>query len=172
MDITELLNKVKHYKTQWLNVTSVAISAAITAYAKTHISQLKLTILNQLGGKIYYSDTDSIVTNVKLPEHMIDSNELGKLKLEHLVNRGVFISGKLYAIIDDKDQIIIRSKKVNSNSRIFDDFIFLLNNEHIHHAIKTQSKIDWGVGHVSIKDKQISLFGNYKRKKSTKMVHE
>lgn len=62
----------------------------MTAYARIYISKLKLYILS-LGGKIYYSDTDSIITDLKLNDKMISSNELGKLKLEHIVKIGIFI---------------------------------------------------------------------------------
>lgn len=62
------------------NKVSIAISAAVTAYARIHINELKFKILN-LGGILYYSDTDSIVTNIKLSDDMIGS-EIGKLKLE------------------------------------------------------------------------------------------
>lgn len=44
-------------------VTSVAISAARTAYGRIHISKLKLGIISK-GGKRYYSDNNSIVTDI------------------------------------------------------------------------------------------------------------
>jgi hypothetical protein len=82
---------------------SVAISAAVTAYGRIYMSKLKKLILD-LGGQIYYSDTDSIVTDLDL-EHifpnMIDSKELGKLKKEYYVEKGYFISGKTYCLIAD-----------------------------------------------------------------------
>lgn len=58
---------------------SVAISAPVTAYGRIHINKIKKDILN-LGGKLYYSDTDSIVTNIELPKEMVDTKEIGKLK--------------------------------------------------------------------------------------------
>lgn len=65
-----------------MSSTSIVISAAITAYARIHISRLKLEILKQ-GAELYYSDTDSIVTNKKLPDNLVSSKSLGLLKLEH-----------------------------------------------------------------------------------------
>jgi hypothetical protein len=73
--------------------------------------KLKLDILKR-NGKIYYSDTDSIVTDLKLPESMVSSNELGKLKLEHKISDGIFISGKLYSIIDSKGNNICKAKGI------------------------------------------------------------
>lgn len=43
--------------------SSVVISAAVTAYPRIIMCKHKLDILNR-GGKIYYSDTDSIVTKM------------------------------------------------------------------------------------------------------------
>ena len=45
-----------------MSSTSIVISAAVTAYARIHITNMKLDILKK-GGRLYYSDTDSIVTD-------------------------------------------------------------------------------------------------------------
>lgn len=63
-----------------LSKRGLYISAAVTAYARIHINKIKLYIISK-GGIIYYSDTDSVVTNLELPDYMVNSNELGKLKL-------------------------------------------------------------------------------------------
>lgn len=41
--------------------------------------------------KVYYSDTDSVVTNVPLPDWMVGS-ELGQVKLEYVVKSGILSS--------------------------------------------------------------------------------
>jgi hypothetical protein len=51
---------------------SVIIASAITAYARIHMCKIKLHILNN-NGNIYYTDTDSIVTDIKLSEEFVDS---------------------------------------------------------------------------------------------------
>lgn len=160
LDFIKVLSKYKDKETQTLNITSVAISAAITSYARIHITQIKLDILNKLGGKIYYSDTDSIVTDIHLPDNMVHPTELGKLKLEHKIKKGIFISGKLYSLITDNDEQIIKAKGVKSNSLTFIDFRSLLENKDINHAIKVQSKKDWGLGQVTIFDKEITIHSN------------
>ena len=76
---------------------SVVISAAVTSYSSIYMSQIKLLILS-LGGKIYYTDTDSIVTDIELPEEFIGKN-LGQFKLEHKILRGYFITSKTYCLI-------------------------------------------------------------------------
>ncbi|KAF1828025.1 hypothetical protein BDW02DRAFT_620814 [Decorospora gaudefroyi] len=140
LDLTKILLEHPDKETQSLSITSVGISAAITSYARIYISRLKLDII-KLGGNIYYSDTDSIVTDKELPNHLIHPTDIGLLKLEHKVKKGIFISGKLYGLINDDNKIVIKSKGINSKSLKFNDFEELLMNKNIHHAIKTISKI-------------------------------
>jgi DNA polymerase elongation subunit (family B) len=106
---------------------SIPIAAAITAYGRIHINKLKLYILNS-GGKIFYSDTDSIVTDIQLPNDMIDSKDIGKVKLEHKIKRGYFISSKTYCliteeIINNKNKVVIKCKGVGKNKLTEKDFI-------------------------------------------------
>jgi len=92
---------------------SVAISAAITAYARMHMSKIKLDILNKgVAGslllakhrnKIYYTDTDSIVTNIELN---VDKTAIGALKLEHTIKESYFITNKTYCLVDSEGLII------------------------------------------------------------------
>ena len=111
LDIVKLANKYKDHEDSIFDATSVPISAAITAYGRIHISKIKLLIESQnMGGKVYYSDTDSIVTDIKLPEHMISPKDLGKLKLEHKIDKGIFISVKTYCLITDDQKVIIKAK--------------------------------------------------------------
>ena len=94
LDILKLLTKYKDNEVQPLNATSVGISAAVTAYGRIHISKIKQFILEK-GGNIYYSDTDSIVTDIELPKDRISPTEIGKLKLLHEISKGIFLSGKM-----------------------------------------------------------------------------
>jgi len=55
---------------QNMDNTSIVISAAVTAYARIHISKIKLDILSK-GGKIFYSDTDSIYIDRPLPDYLV-----------------------------------------------------------------------------------------------------
>ena len=59
------------------------------------INQFKLRAL-ELGLKLFYSDTDSLVLNGPLPGGMIDSATLGLLKLEHIITEGYFVAPKIY----------------------------------------------------------------------------
>ena len=56
---------------------SISIAAAITAYARIHMSQFK----NNPKINLYYTDTDSIYTDSNLDENLISENKLGFLKI-------------------------------------------------------------------------------------------
>lgn len=116
-DIVELGNKLL-IKLKQDNITNlldngsithnvnIAISSAITAYSRIHMSQFK----NNPEFKLFYSDTDSIYINKPLPESLVSNNELGKLKLEYICNKGVFIAPKVYGLITNNNQVIIKIK--------------------------------------------------------------
>lgn len=131
---------------------SVGVSAAVTAYSSIFMLIIKKYILD-LGGKIYYTDTDSIVTDIPLPEEYIGKG-LGKLKLEHKILRGYFISSKLYCIVvwDEKtktEKVIIKAKGVNASKLTENDFINLLNGEEIYHGVKGFSKKNYSEGELA-----------------------
>jgi hypothetical protein len=84
---------------------NVGISSAITSYARIHMSKFK----NNSLFKVYYSDTDSVVTNTPLPEYMV-GNKLGQVKLEYVIKKAVFLAPKVYALITEDGQEIIKVK--------------------------------------------------------------
>jgi hypothetical protein len=70
----------------------------------------------KMGGNIYYSDTDSIVTDIELLPNMVDLKSLGKLKTEHRVIRGYFISAKTYCLITEGKGGVKVAKGLNSKT--------------------------------------------------------
>jgi len=78
---------------------SIGISAATTAYSRILMSLFK----NREDIKIYYTDTDSIVVNIS-PEELLElfpgiiGPEIGQLKLEHIIEKAVFLSPKCYLL--------------------------------------------------------------------------
>lgn len=155
LDIVKIASKQSDEERQMFNVTSVPISAAITAYGRIDIYKLKMDIM-KMGGNIYYSDTYSLVTDIKLPDSMVNTNEIGKLKLEHEIQKGIFISGKTYCFITKNNELINKAKGAKSSSLNYGSYISLLNGEDVT-AIRPQSKIDWEVGDVTIDDLSITL---------------
>jgi hypothetical protein len=139
---------------------SIAISAAITSYARIEMSKVKLKVL-QKGGKLYYTDTDSIVVDVPLDPELVGL-ELGQFKLEHEIIRGYFISGKTYCLITanstarNESSCIIKAKGVDSSLLKELHFKRLLEGDNIKSYIKT-SKRDLKKGYVNIMDSLVSI---------------
>nr|YP_009543519.1 DNA polymerase type B [Coniothyrium glycines]AYU74409.1 DNA polymerase type B [Coniothyrium glycines] len=168
LDIIKLLSKFQDKEIQSLNVSSIAISAAVTAYGRIHMSRIKLQILNEKG-KLFYSDTDSIVTDKELDPSMISPNEIGKLKLEHKVDEGIFISGKTYWLYNTKGKVVNKAKGIKSKSLSYIDYMKLLNDNNVDTAIKTTSKIDWDLGYVTINDNEDVTINSDSYKKRDKV---
>ena len=85
---------------------NVGVASAITAYARIHMSQFKNNPLINL----YYTDTDSIYVDKPLPDNLIDSKVLGKLKLENICKKAIFISPKVYYLETLDNQVIYKVK--------------------------------------------------------------
>ena len=90
---------------------NVAIASAITSYARIYMSSIK----NNPLFKLFYTDTDSGVVDKPLPSEMVGP-ELGKFKLEHKINKAVFLAPKVYGFIDDTNTEIIKVKGLTKNT--------------------------------------------------------
>jgi hypothetical protein len=88
------LNKINDENKSTHNV-SIAIAAAITAYSRIHMSQFK----NNPKINLYYTDTDSIYTDSDIDPDLIDNKELGKLKLETINKKAIFLTPKVYCLL-------------------------------------------------------------------------
>lgn len=80
-----------------IDFESISTGAAILSYARVYMAKAMLYVI-QNGGTIYYTDTDSLVIDIKLPLSMTDPKKLGLFKLEVLVKQGYFLADKVYAI--------------------------------------------------------------------------
>jgi len=89
---------------------NIAIASAITAGARVQMSYFK----NNPNLKLYYSDTESGVIDQPLPESMV-GNELGQLKLEHVINKAVFLAPKVYGLVDIDGKEVIKVKGITHN---------------------------------------------------------
>src|SRR5947208_7592892 len=85
---------------------SIGIAAAITAYARIHMSQFK----NNPNLKLYYTDTDSIYIDKPLPDHLVSNTILGKMKLKYILNDAIFLAPKVYYLETIDDQVIYKVK--------------------------------------------------------------
>lgn len=151
LDLSKLVKQDKdlEYNNKF-GVFSIATAAFITAYGRVYINKIKLLIL-KLGGKIYYSDTDSIVTDINLPVDLV-GHELGKFKLEYKIKKGIFISSKTYLLELEDGTFVKKAKGVDSQSISNKDYydMYLFNKDIT--ALKTQSKLDFEEGSVNIFD--------------------
>ena len=90
---------------------NIAIASAITAGGRMWMSVLK----NNPKFNLYYSDTDSAVIDRPLPSFMV-GGELGQFKLEHIIDRAVFLAPKVYAIVDTNGNEVIKIKGIDKTS--------------------------------------------------------
>lgn len=111
-------------------ISSVPIAAAVTAYARIALSKF----LNIKNNECVYTDTDSIILRNPLPKEYIGP-EIGKMKLEHKIIEGIFISPKTYALSTlDKNGYIIKifkAKGVGSQLMTYDMYKRLYKGESV-----------------------------------------
>lgn len=102
-----------------LNI-SIPVAAAITSLARIYMTQFK----NNKLFNVLYTDTDSVFTDNKLPDKFIGNN-LGKMKLENIFKKTVFLAPKLYGgiTIDNKEIIKIKGFKESLNLDILEKLL-------------------------------------------------
>jgi hypothetical protein len=110
-DDDSLFNNMTHFN------ISISLSAAITAYARIHMSQFKRKN-NEYN--LLYSDTDSIAIDQPLPDNMI-GKDLGKMKLEYIFNKAVYLGPKVYGGITTEGTEIIKVKGYKNKDQLFED---------------------------------------------------
>jgi hypothetical protein len=112
--------------------SAVHIAAAISSYARLLINEYK----NIPGNPCIMSDTDSVVLPKPLPDHLIGV-ELGQLKLEHVIEEGIFIKKNFYYIKNSNNVEVIKASGVDSSHLNYNLFVNLLNGESIKIERKT-----------------------------------
>jgi len=133
---------------------NIAIAAAITAYARIHMSQFK----NNPDFNLYYSDTDSIYIDKPLSKDLVSSNELGKMKLENTLDKTVFLSPKVYFLLTKDGKIIYKVKGLSHDIDLtLDDFLNLLEKETFLKKIQIKWRKNITDGLISILDQLYTL---------------
>ncbi len=105
---------ISEYRSQ-VGLRNIAAAAAITAYSRIHINKYKM----QPGNPCFYSDTDSVVLQHPQPENEM-GKEIGKIKLEHVVDEGLFQGPKVYGL-RIKDDYIIKVKGLTKGAKLVED---------------------------------------------------
>lgn len=122
---------------------SISISVAITAYGRIVMFSTIYRLLD-LGYKIYYMDTDCLITDKPIPEDLVGI-EIGKFKLEKEIKEGIYSGPKLYYNLlfkpnKDNDIEEIKSKGLGTKVNI-------LNRNHFNLLLKgsnvTVTKEKW-----------------------------
>jgi len=93
---------------------SIGIAAAITGYARIHMSQFK----NNLDFNLYYTDTDSVYIDAPLSNELVNSKILGKMKLENKINKAIFLSPKVYYLETVDGKIIYKVKGLSHETQL------------------------------------------------------
>lgn len=102
---------------------NIAIASATTAYARIFMSQFK----NNPKYQIYYTDTDSTCVDKPLDDYLVSNTELGKLKLEYVIKKAVFLAPKVYCLITEDNKLIYKVKGLTHDIKLsFNDFENLL----------------------------------------------
>ena len=135
---------------------SIAIAAAITAYSRIHMSQFK----NNPGIILYYTDTDSayVDENSNIPENLINEKFLGKLKLENICNKAIFLAPKLYCLETTDNKLICKVKGLKHTSTLsINDFKRLLYKNVIIEKSQTKWMRKLSKGHIELLDSMYTL---------------
>lgn len=109
------------------------IAAWVTALSRVKLFRIMKEFIDA-GHKIYYCDTDSIITSAMVS----DSKELGALKLASIVKRARFVAPKLYFLeTDSKQEIKAKGFSSGFGSPKIDEEYF---NRIVDHRQKVQIK--------------------------------
>jgi len=100
---------------------NIAIASTISGGARMWMSILKncthpnSVLKNHPKFNLYYSDTDSGIIDAPLPSYLVGPN-LGQFKLEHVVDKAVFLAPKVYGLITTDGEEILKVKGLNKDS--------------------------------------------------------
>jgi hypothetical protein len=139
---------------------NIAIASAITAYApirdRIHMSQFK----NNPNYTLFYGDTDSVYTDTPLPDSFISNTELGKLKLERVCDKAIFIAPKVYGLLDENGNLIVKIKGLTSESSkdiTLDQLNDLLSKDHSLELNQEKWYKSIGTGNISVLEQIYTL---------------
>jgi hypothetical protein len=90
---------------------NIAIASAISAGGRIWMS----TIKNNPNINLYYSDTDSGVTDAPLPDILVGPL-LGQFKLEYTIKRAIFLAPKVYAFTTTDNEEILKIKGISKDN--------------------------------------------------------
>jgi len=93
------------------------IASSITAQGRIEMHKWFTKVRNR-GGNVWYCDTDSVVTDIQLPE----GEGLGEMDLEGTLKEGIFLAPKVYAERYEDGGELVKAKGMRSPDFTFDEF--------------------------------------------------
>jgi hypothetical protein len=134
---------------------NIAIASAVTAYSRIYMSQFK----NNDDYKLFYSDTDSIYINKPLPSDLVSSTEIGKMKLEGIYNKAVFLAPKVYGLATGTSETLkIKGVKKEAIKNIkFKDLEKLLIRDSKLEILQDKWFKSFNLGRITIKEQLYTL---------------
>lgn len=139
------------------NRYNVGRLARISSYITAHARYNLLDGVQKIGGfeHLYYADTDSMITDNKLPDNMIDDKKLGKWKLEKTINKLVILGKKNYSYIDVNNNATIHCSGIKKDNVTYNDFVVA--NDKGEQMINNDQTFKTKDGKIKIVNKNIRL---------------
>ena len=114
----------------------VQVASYVTSRARLVLLKGARSIIER-GGNVYYCDTDSLVTDIPLPDEIVDENKLGFWKLEGTPKKALFLRPKVYTELHETDKPTIKFKGVTRDTQAGLDYDFY---EHLYKELETGQK--------------------------------
>lgn len=169
--IKRSINKKDLYKNSIDTETAVQIASAITAYARLFMYTFK----NIKGNKCFYTDTDSIFLEKKLPSHFI-GKELGQFKLEFQINKAYFIAPKVYYIKrhDGSEKIVTKGLKPDEydKNKLLETFNNIINNINSSITVKRINIFKRDFKSLNVKKNELTLKITFPFNKRNKIIQD
>nr|AAO37819.1 DNA polymerase [Blumeria hordei] len=160
VDFNKALNSVSfdvNSKCRTHKSVSISTAAAILSYARIHMSKIKTIYLKKRRNSLLYWHRQYSYLYNNYLRNLYILKEIGKLKLEHIITEGYFISDKTYAFKTNEGKLIKKAKGVKSSYLSYEDYIKMHNMEILEGSVKTSSYKDYSKGCVLIKDEKVNL---------------
>jgi len=133
---------------------NIAIASAITAYARIHMSQFK----NNPDYNLYYTDTDSIYIDKPLNDSLVNNKILGKMKLEHIIKKAIFLAPKVYYLETVDGNKIYKVKGLSHSINLtLNDFTNLLHKDTFLEKSQTKWRKHIEEGNISVIEQLYTL---------------
>lgn len=142
--------------------SNVAIASATASYGR--IEMINYKTLPDI--KIFYTDTDSIITDRDLPNNLVGTN-IGQMKDElngGVIKEGYFLGIKKYAFIDNQNKTVTVFSGIPRNSLCWEDIINISKGNTILKKVPDQFLKYLNKLEIQIKPKNIEIKFNPEKK--------